>query len=181
MKKPNNYDKVQPLGGFIPVELGGHILEIKKVEEYINNSGNRSIKITYDMHSSDKQPGHFMNEWKKDDKADKKYRGIYPQVVENSNGDANVYFVTFIKSVESSNQGFKFEFDEKTLTGKLVGAVFGREQFEKDGELKFATKIRYFTTVDSIKKGVPIPKDKLLSGSYNNDELQIVNDGNMPF
>lgn len=33
MRKPNNYENTQAQGEFTPVELGGHTLVIKQVEE----------------------------------------------------------------------------------------------------------------------------------------------------
>lgn len=184
MIKPNNFDNVQALGGYTPIELGGHILIIKEVVEYRNPKGTRMAKISYDTHETDKQPKYYSDQWKKDsNKADRIWRGFFLQVIENSNGVANVGFVTFIKSIEASNPGFIFNWDEKTLAGKLVGATFGRQEYEKDGESKFTTKLFLFNPIDVIKKGVKVPADKLLSGSsYNNSDLIPVNNGgDLPF
>ena len=38
MRKPNNYENTQAQGEFTPVELGGHKLVIKKVEERMSKS-----------------------------------------------------------------------------------------------------------------------------------------------
>ena len=47
MLKPNNYDNTQSLGGFTPIELGGHILVIKKIEEVKSKTGKDMIKISH--------------------------------------------------------------------------------------------------------------------------------------
>ena len=47
MKKPNNYEETQVQGEFTPVELGGHKLVIKQVEERMsrtNKSKNTTIQ-----------------------------------------------------------------------------------------------------------------------------------------
>ena len=45
MQKPNNYDNTQSFGGFTPIELGGHVCIIKKVEEITSKTGKEMIKI----------------------------------------------------------------------------------------------------------------------------------------
>ena len=56
-----------------------------------------------------------------------------------------------------------FLIGNKKLTGKMVGCVFGREQYEKENkELAFATKIVQIRSVEAIKAGVEPPEDKLL-------------------
>ena len=74
------------------------------------------------------------------------------------------------------------------FTNKLVGGVFGREEYlDKYGESKFAVKCTGFRTVQDVRDGkVEPPKDKLLSPSSNNDasngtDFEPAFDGDMPF
>ena len=110
-------------------------------------------------------------------------------------------FKRFITSVERSNEGYTWNWDEASLKGKMFGGVFGREEFlTSDGKLKFATKCRFPRSVESIRKGdFTIPEDKLhkdhddivdresdkqLSGMPNNflaDYEEILGDGAVPF
>ena len=48
MHKPNNYDNTQAAGDFVPLEPGGHIMVIKKVEETTSKTGKDMLKISLD-------------------------------------------------------------------------------------------------------------------------------------
>lgn len=66
------------------------------------------------------------------------------------------------------------------LKGKLVGGVFGKEEYKDSyGNNKFSVKLFNFRTVEDIKNGVEVPKDKLLNPSGNNN--QSFNNGGMNF
>lgn len=50
MKKPNNYEETQVQGEFIPVELGGHKLVIKQVEERMSRTNKPMIVVFLILH-----------------------------------------------------------------------------------------------------------------------------------
>ena len=85
-----------------------------------------------------------------------------------------------ITAIEHSNPGFHFNWDdpqnERTLTGKLVGVVFGEEEYLNDkNEKKKATKPFWMCSVDKIREGVEAPRPRLLekqnSAPVNNNEI----------
>ena len=57
--KPAGYDDVQAGGDFTPIELGGHKLVIKKLEEVTASNGNKDLKVSCDTAPDDKQPNYF--------------------------------------------------------------------------------------------------------------------------
>ena len=59
MKKPNNYENTQAQGEFTPVELGGHTLVIKQVEERRSKTNKLMIVVFFDFAPGDKQAGYF--------------------------------------------------------------------------------------------------------------------------
>lgn len=65
----------------------------------------------------------------------------------------------------------------------LVGGVFGREQYLKDGQLKMITKCVEFRSVEAIKAGVKVPEDKLIDDFSNgtDDLVPVHDDGDSPF
>ena len=194
MLKPNNYDNTQSLGGFTPIELGGHILVIKKIEEVKSKTGKDMIKISLDTDKSDSQPNYYTDRWKNDNRDNKRWGCIVNQLILDNEGNTSKGFKTFIEVVKSSNQGLT---DDKifgnfpletNLKGKLVGGVFGREEYLNSyGESKFAIKCTGFRTVQDVRDGkVEVPKDKLLAPSSNNDasngtDFEPAFDGDMPF
>ena len=46
MRKPNNYENTQAQGEFTPVELGGHTLVIKQVEERMSKTNKPMIVVS---------------------------------------------------------------------------------------------------------------------------------------
>lgn len=63
---------------------------------------------------------------------------------------------TFISCVEKSNDGYTFDWDERSLINKKVGLVFGlREFYSKDNKLFLTPELRYFRSTDIIKKYDP--------------------------
>ena len=73
MQKPAGYDEAQAMGNFIPVELGGHKLVIKQVNEVESKSGDPMIVVLFDFAPDDKQPGYFTEMFKNDIRPDKKW------------------------------------------------------------------------------------------------------------
>ena len=59
MQKPNNFDNTST-GDFTPIELGGHYLTIKQVNETTSKSGKPMIVVLFDFAKEDKQAGYFM-------------------------------------------------------------------------------------------------------------------------
>lgn len=49
-------------------------------------------------------------------------------------GNGLPFFKGVLTSLEESNPGFRWNWDESTLVGKKVGGVFGREQFRTNAE-----------------------------------------------
>lgn len=192
MIKPNDFETVQGFTGFEPLEAGGHICRIMNVEETKTKNGGKDMIVIYlDTDKSDKQPNYYSEAYRNDNRNPKKWNNnaICRQLVLDADGFTNRGFKSFIDCVEGSNQGFKVVWGEKfceCLKGKLVGGIFGREEYLNDntGETKFATKFQNFRTVDMIKKGVEVPKDKLLNPSGNNSyagDITPVDYGDCPF
>lgn len=191
MNMPKDFNEAQGFSSFEQLTAGGHICKIMKVEETKSKAGRDMIVIYLDTDRTDSQPNYYSNAYKNDTRENKKWNNnaIVRQLVLDAEGNTNRGFKTFIDYVEKCNSGFKVVWGEKfceCLKGKLVGGVFGREEYLNDntGETKFATKFQNFRTVDMIKKGVEVPKDKLLNPSGNNSyagDITPVDYGDCPF
>ena len=190
MDKPRNYDIVTPYGGFEPLELGGHICKIVSVEEKLSKSGKEMLVIYIDI-AEGKQRGYYRELYENDQRENKKWGCIVYQLVHDSNGDTHRGFKTFNTAVEESNEGFKIPWGYSycnSLKNKLIGGVFGREQYKKqNGELAWAIKCFNFRSVETIKKGVSIPNDRPFkeeNGNKNQNTCykeEDVDDDDLPF
>ena len=163
VNKPNNYDTTQVYGEFEPLELGGHICKIIKVEEVKARTNKDMIAIYLDI-AQGRQKDYYSKMYKGNTREQKKWGCIVYQLLEDGDGNTNRGFKTFTTAVEKSNSGFQIVWGEmfcESLKGKLIGGVFGREQYKKqNGELAWATKCFSFRTTEAIINGVDIPKDR---------------------
>lgn len=171
MQKPNDYDNVQEYGESKPLEPGGHILRILKVEETTSSTGKPMIVINFDTAERDKQPRYFKQRYDSDtrDPSQKAWGGRYWQLVYDTDGNTtNRGFKTFITAVEKSNSSsFKVQWGNKfcnCFKDKLVGGVFRREQFVTNkNNFAWSVKCIGFRSVAAIDEGVDIPEDKYLN------------------
>lgn len=168
MKKPNAFDETKASGEWTPIELGGHHLVIKKVEETKSQSGKDMIVVYFDFGKNDKQPDFMANEFRNDIRPDKKWprSGTAYIVVEGDDGNCTRNFKTFISSFEHSNNceanwGDKFTAQFKD---KKVGAVFGEVENEYNGKVSMRHELRWFCSDDKADTA-QIPAPKYLNGN----------------
>lgn len=195
IKKFDGYDDIEIFEGGKALEVGGYILKIMnaKVEEYATCS---ILKVAFDIAEGEFKD-HFKERFERDKKqnANAKWKGVFDIFIPKDDGSeldgyTKQAFKRFITSVEKSNNGFKWDWDETKLKGKLFGGIFGREEFKTDkGEYKFAVKCRWCNSVETIKNGdFKIPDDKLIKRDNNSTSDMdlsgyetILADGDVPF
>lgn len=166
MQKPNNYDNVAASLMFEPLALGGHACVIKGAEETKSKTGKDMLKIALDIAQGDPQAGYYASKFANDDRPNKRWPCVAYVVTEDKDGNASRSLAQFVTSVEESNPGFAFPWDAiGYLVGKHVGGVFGQEEYKNDkGEVKKATKLFWFRSVDKVKDA-PVPKLKELKAA----------------
>ena len=170
IKKPNIYDNVEVMEfDYTPIELGGHKGIIMKAEEYTSpQSGKTSLKVSIDTAKDDKQPEYFTEQYKNDNRIDKRWSNSAIKYISLGEEENQVKMLkAFITAYENSNNcKFDWEKDWDQLDGKNIGLVFGMEEYEnQSGELKTINKLREFRSIDKVDN-VKIPKVKLLDGSF---------------
>lgn len=189
MIKPSDFEAVQGLTEFEELQLGGHVCRIMKVEEKKTATGKDQIAISMDI-AEGKQANYYANKFQNDTRENKKWGCTVFQLVLDNEGGTNPFFKTFIESVEKSNPGFQVQWGAnfgEQFTGKLVGGVFGREEYiNGNNESKFAIKCVNFRTVEQVKAGVPVPKDKMLKGPRSaatpfTPNIPTMGDSSLPF
>lgn len=169
INKFSDYDNIQVFEGGAQLEPGGYELKIinTKVEKFTNCE---ILKVAFDIVNNDKYAGFYAQRFNsaKLQNANAKWNGVFDVFIPKDDGTeldgfTKQAFKRFITSVERSNEGYTWNWDESSLKGKMFGGVFGREEFlTTDGKLKFATKCRFPRSIESIRKGdFTIPADKL--------------------
>ena len=187
MQKPKLYDKIEVMEfDYTPIELGGHKGIIMKAEEYTSpQSGKTSLKVSVDTAKDDFQPEYFKEQYKNDNRIDKKWSNSAIKYISLGEEENQVKMLkSFITAYENSNNcQFDWNKDWEQLTNKKIGLVFGMEEYENQtGELKTVNKLREFRSIDKIDN-IKIPKVKKLDNSYVDYEEYInsKNSSNDPF
>lgn len=171
MQKFSGYDEARSYtDGADRLKLGGHICKIieVKIDTLKTKDGKefQQLVIKFDTEAPDEQAGYYQNKFAEDAKKDAlnaKWKGYYRLSVPTDNSEDFVKsnFKTFITSVEKSNPGYKWNWEENQLVGKLFGGVFGFEEFvTQDGTTIPLTKCRFVRSIEKIQE-VAIPKVRL--------------------
>lgn len=167
MQMPNSYNEVKASGDFTPIELGGHHLIIKAVEETTSKAGAPMLKVAFDFAKNDRQPEYMSNEFKNDIRPDKKwpYAGTAYILTEDKEGKCSRKFKTFMTAFEKSNNceavwGDKFAAQFKN---KKIGGVYGEVENEYNGKVTMRHELRWFCE-DSKADDAKIPPAQYLDG-----------------
>ena len=170
MQKPSDYDEVQVMGDFTPIELGGHHLIIKGVKEQQSKKGDPMLVIAFDFAKNDRQPGYFSDLFEKDIRPDKKWpaNGTHYLMTQDwqDKSKTSSRFKGFITSFEKSNNCEAVWGDNfcQQFTGKKIGGVFGIVEEEYNGKVSQRHKLSYFRADEGVEKA-NIPNPKLLKDS----------------
>lgn len=156
MQKPNGYEEAKAQGEFTPVELGGHLLVIKQVEEMQSSTGKPMIKVSFDFAPDDKQPNYFAEQFKNDIRPDKKWSNQATQyiMVYGDDGKTSRSFKTFTTCVEHSTTGFTVQWGINNwgaqFKNKRVGGVFGEQMDYYNGKEVRKRVLRWFISLDKV-------------------------------
>ena len=167
MNMPKNFNEVKASGDFTPIELGGHHIIIKNVEETTSKAGKPMLKVSFDFAKNDRQADYMATEFKNDIRPDKKWPHAGTQYIlsEDKDGNCSKSFKSFITAFESSNNcsaiwGEKFAAQFKN---KKIGGVFGEVENEYNGKTTMRHELRWFCADDKVDNAA-IPEAKLLNG-----------------
>lgn len=178
MRKPEGYDNsIAFTGEFETLELGGHICRIKQVNVETTATGKEILALLFDIVGG-KNDGFYQRQYTRvtENNPQARWGGVFRQFTE---GNSIPFFKGMITSVENSNQGYTWNWDEKSLVGKMFGGIFGEEEYiNSNGELKKATKCVQIRSVEQIKKGVEIPPIKKVKQSITGENIPVDYFGN---
>lgn len=185
MNKPQGYDEAKAYGEFETLPAGGYKCLIKKVVCEKTQAGKEYLKIGFDI-AEGEYKDFYQKKFANDNRDNPKWSGIWTVFTEGYNpGTTNPKFKGLITSVETSNNGFKFSFNEQELVNKKVGFVFREEEFEgQDGQIHNVVKPFYALSYDKVEEAkIPNPKKLQEKGEAFEDFVNSVASDNddLPF
>lgn len=192
------------------LQLGPHyckILEAKIVQMKTQDGRHfEQLQLRIDIAEPDEQAGFYNKKFQEDAKEDAlnaKWKGFYNLTVPEDNSEKFIKnnFKTLTTSIEKSNPGYKWNWEENTLVGKIFCGVFGLEEFVNlEGNTITFTRCRFVRSTENMDK-ISIPKVRLAdkttmdyeeyiemkkaerknSNNNTNSELSKIEDDSLPF
>lgn len=150
-------------GDFEALPAGAYKCQILQVNLTKSSTGKEMMAICFDI-AEGPFKGFFMRQFKNRQQKDTeaKFPGIFRQLTRDS---SLPFFKGVITSIEKSNPGYRWDWQEKGLVKKYFGGIFGREEYiGSDGEKHMATKCVQIRSLEGMKDA-KIPEDKLLPES----------------
>lgn len=173
MKKFNGYEEATVFTERPRLPIGGYILKILNAEELTYSWGS-VLKLDFDI-AEGEQKDFYMKDWKSQTQEDKKWKGAYRLNVPKDDGSeqdawTKNKFKTIITAIEDSNGGYRWDWDETKLKGKLVGGIFNNKEWEMDNssgyKSGFFTNCKTLVSVEKIRTNdFTIPDDDLIPDS----------------
>ena len=167
--KPQDWETAQAYTGETQqVTPGGHIVRIMGMAQSTSkNSGKPMIIINFDIDEGSELDSFYRKQYearKRSEPNNARWGGVIRYMLYDKSGQqTNGFFKGFIGAVEESNPGYKWNWDERTIAGKLVGMVFGEEEYRgQNGDIRTSVKAQMARSVQTIRDGVDVPKKKTL-------------------
>lgn len=203
MKKFGGYAEATTFTERPRLPIGGYVLRIENAEE-VTYSWGGVLKIDFDI-AEGEQKGFYQKDFDAQTQEDKKWKGSFRLNLPKDDGSEsdswtkNKFKTIIEQAIEPSNGGYRWDWDETKLKGKLVGGVFNNKEWEMDGnsgyKTGFFTNCKSLVSVESIKKqSFVVPEDDLIpekkriaktvAPSTNNQGFMNATDGideEMPF
>lgn len=186
MERIENWETVEAKGmdDFKALPIGAYECVIKDARVNKNpETHKKTFKVSVDIAKGEYQD-YFLKRYNNNTNNDKKWDNNAVRYL-GFEGNNVSYFKGFITSVENSNTGYKWNWDENTLKGKKICGVFQYEEYEKqDGSKAVKVRLNKFRSMDKMKDIEVSDNVKLLNGQYmsiddyneKNDETQQLNE-----
>ena len=178
MNPIKDFDKVQASGEFERLPAGGYVIRITGAADVVDDHGNLKeyLRIVYDI-AEGPETGRYKNET-----ADNDYRHSF---IRSYKDKALGMFKAFTNALEESNPGYKWDWNEAALAGKILGVVIGYEEYEaNDGSVKERQRIASCISADRVREGdFKVPELKKLKADKNAipEGFTALTDADLPF
>ena len=190
INKIANWDNVAPdYGEGKRLKADGYVCKVMAVKMEQSKAGNEMMVVNYDIAEGDFKD-FFMERYKnaprdQNNPQEPKWSGKY-YIVLNTDGYEG-RLKAFTTSIEESNPGYTWDWNEENLRSKLFGGIFREEEYIYNGEVRTSVKLWQPRSTKTIKEGkFEIPRKKEIPeeekcklnapfdnnyGQPNNDEL----------
>lgn len=182
MKKYKGYER-KTQADYEVLPKGAYVIKILNAKEEPNSNGKGNhLKVAFDV-SEGEYAGFYKRTFDNDTREDKKWPNDATVYLSSPEDNSEQFIIDnfnkFITAVEDSNNDYHWNWDERTLKDKLVGAKFYIEQSEYNGNIYNHTKAKWFVAAQKVRDGKAgrLPNDKLIaSQNTNTDDFMSIPD-----
>lgn len=173
IRKPDNWENVQAFSDRKTLPVGGYVCRIKQSAVQPVGDG-QQLAVLFDIVEGD-YAGFYEDDFRGNTRDDKKWKGVLRIWLPKYDGSEKDGWTLsslkgFTTSVEKSNPGYTWNWDEQTLKGKLIGIIFRSEEWDYNGKHGWAVRPFRAASVEAIREGdFEIPADKPLKNSTFSD------------
>ena len=168
MEKIENWDNIEAKGmeDFKNLPIGAYECKIiNAVENHNEQSGKTTLKVMVDI-ASGEYKDYFKKRYDSNTAIDRKWDNNATKYLAFE-GENTSFFKGFITTVENSNVGYKWNWEESTLRDKKIVGVFQYEEYEKqDGTKGIKVRLSKFRSLDKLKDIEVSDNIRKLDGSY---------------
>lgn len=167
IKKYDGFSATKTSTGREILPAGGYVCEIKSSKQEVYSWGSRLVLMI------EVAEGEYKDFWRRDydqnTNEDRKWRGVYRISLPKDDGSeqdawTKRSFNNFIYSVQESNPGYVWAWDETTLKGKKIGVLYRNREWEMNGRTGWTTEAAGAVTVEDCRAGkFRLPKDRPLT------------------
>lgn len=180
MKQFSGYKETQTFKNAPKLPAGAYVLKIQNIK-YESFTWGDALAVAFDIEEGE-QKGFFKKQYEASTDENKKWKGVARVSVPKDDGteDDNKTkraFKTFIESVEQSNSGYSWDWDENKLKGKLFGGLFGEINSVINGKQISWVGYRYPASAIDVREGrCKIPQPQFKNGASANNNTSSNND-----
>lgn len=164
--KPRNWENVRAFSERRKLPVGAYVCRIKQAVVK-NESYGTQLCLLFDIEDGE-FAGYYGDDYAQNQNEGKKWKGVLRYFIPTDDGSdrdewTKSRFKGLITAIEESNRGYTFDWDERSLKGKIVGILFRNEEWEYDGKTGWTAKPFLAISADNVADGkFTIPKDKPL-------------------
>lgn len=168
MKKIENWNEIEAKGmdDFKALPIGAYECKIiNAVENHNEQSDKTTLKVMVDI-ASGEYKDYFKKRYDSNTAIDRRWDNNATKYLAFE-GKNTSFFKGFITTVENSNVGYKWNWEESTLRDKKLVGVFQYEQYEKqDGTKALKVRLTKFRSLDKLGEIEVSDSVKMLNGTY---------------
>lgn len=183
MEKITNWEQVEAKGmeDFKALPIGAYECVIKEAGIYKSEKSQKeSFRVAVDIATGDYKD-YYQNRYDSNNNANKTWDNNATRYLAFE-GDNVAYFKGFITSVENSNPGYTWDWDEKKLVGKKICGVFQYEEYEnQEGKKGIKVRLSKFRSLDKMEEINVTDSVRLLNGTYVNKSDYNKEESTTPF